>query len=137
MRIGWPFGSGPDAPCRGTTIRGRQLDGNLANIGRPARGPTDSGCPAIGLAIRLLRRFQGAGPTNHAHQAVVALVTRILEDRLIGPSHGYGSGERAGKRRRILHRELVHQRVFVDAPKTFREVEGCASSHGTRDTRVE
>src|SRR6478672_9010510 len=61
--------------------------------------------------------------TQDAQQGFVALVTGVLENRLTGGLHRQLHAPRTGKRRRIVDRELVEQRIDVCPRKALDQVQ--------------
>ena len=59
----------------------------------------------------------GTGAGQDVPKPVVPLVTRILVDRTLRPRHRNVGGPGSRERRRVVHRELIVDRVGIDAPE--------------------
>ena len=70
--------------------------------------------------MRLARAFnrlgvQSPGSGHDSGQPVVSFVARVLEKRAVGPAEWDGNRQRAGVIVRIFDREVIHDRVLIDA----------------------
>src|SRR5262245_30060323 len=74
-------------------------------------------------SLLLRKRFLISRAAQNIHQRVVPFVARVLEDALVGLRHRYGRAPRTRERGRVVHGELVQQRVLVDASETLDEME--------------
>src|SRR5262249_43138973 len=75
------------------------------------------------LLVEVPSFFRRARSAQDVGQGVVALVTRVLVERLSGRRPGELAGPRSGPRLRIFDGEAVHQRLVVHAPEALDDVQ--------------
>src|SRR4029077_13065886 len=68
--------------------------------------------------------FRGASSSEYVHDAVVALVARILEHRSVDVAQGNDCRPRFGPGRGVVDGELVLDGGRVEARKTFSDLQG-------------